>query len=232
MRRADLSVSRSTGFRWWFLILQLSMRCEDFSVSRRTGFRWWFLGLQDSMCGEDLSAATEFSSMNFDSARFYVRWRFRRQPWNSVLVMISGSRATQFSSLISDYIESICAEDFSVTRGTGFRWWFLGLQRPSFRQWFLILQQSMLSEDFRVSRRIRFWWWFLGLQRRSFRQWFWFCSSLCAFKFSASTAELDSSDDFRVCSDSVFVNDFWLRCTLCALKISTSPVEPGSGDDF
>jgi hypothetical protein len=46
------------------------MRLADLSVSRSTSFA---VMISDSMCGEDLSAATEFSSMNFDSARFYVR---------------------------------------------------------------------------------------------------------------------------------------------------------------
>jgi hypothetical protein len=37
---------------------------------------------------------------------------------------------------------------------------------------------------------------------------FWFCSSLCVKKISPSAVELGSGDDFRFCSDSVFISDF------------------------
>jgi hypothetical protein len=39
------------------------------------------------------SAATQFSSMISDYARFYVQWWFQRHPWNCVPVMISDSAA-------------------------------------------------------------------------------------------------------------------------------------------
>ena len=44
-------------------------------------------------------------------------------------------------------------------------------------------------------------------------------------KITASAGELGSGDDFRVCSDLVFVNDFCFCSSLCELKISASAVE-------
>jgi hypothetical protein len=66
----------------------------------------------------------------------------------------------------------LCHEDFSFCHRTVFCWGFVGLQRISFRQSFLILQQSMWPEDFSLCRRTVFWWGVVGLLRISFRQWF------------------------------------------------------------
>jgi hypothetical protein len=46
------------------------------------------------------------------------------------------------------------------------------VQRQSFRQWILILQDSMCAEDFSVNRGTLFWWWFQGLEQLSFPHWF------------------------------------------------------------
>ena len=40
---------------------------------------------------------------DFDSAVVFVRSSFQRQPQNWIPVMISGSTATEFLSMISDY---------------------------------------------------------------------------------------------------------------------------------
>lgn len=51
-------------------------------------------------------------------------------------------------------------------------------------------------------------------------------------KISTSVVELDSSDDFCVGRDIVFINDFLFCISLCVLKSSSSAVEQGFGGDF
>jgi hypothetical protein len=106
-------------------------------------------------------------------------------------------------------------EDFSFCHRTVFWWGFVGLQRISFCQLFLILQWFMWPEDFSFCRRTVFWSGFVGRHRISFRQLFQILQSSMWLKISASAAESGSRDDFRVCSESVFVNDFWFCSSLC-----------------
>ena len=54
---------------------------------------------------------------------------------------------------------------------------------------------------------------------------------MCADDFSVNR-RTGSGVDFRVCSESVFVNDFRFCSSLCVKKISPSAVELGSGGDF
>ena len=76
--------------------------------------------------GDDFwSSRTLFSSMISDSDGGHGRWRFQRQPWNWVPLMISCLEGTQFSSMISDSNVGHGCWRFQRQCGSRFRWWFL-----------------------------------------------------------------------------------------------------------
>jgi len=221
------------------------MCAEDFSVSRRTSsgvdFRvcsdsvfvndFWFCR---SLCVKKISpSAVELGSgddFRFCGDSVFVSdfW-FCRSLW---LLKISASAGELGSGddfrVCSDLVfvnDSDSAAVYAPRRFhfqvlNWFRWWFLGLQQRSFRQWFwfcsslcgLKISTSAgelgFGDDFSVCSDV------------VFVNDFWLCSSLCALKISATPAELVSGDDLWVCSDSVFVNDFWSCISLYAVKIS------------
>jgi hypothetical protein len=147
-------------------------------------------------------------------------------------------------------------EDFSVSRRSGCRGWFLGHQGLIFCQRFLSQQESMCAEDVSVSPRTGLLGWFLGPKVLVFVNGFWASNRLCTLKISASAVEVGVEDDFWDTRDSmcaedvslsprtrllgwflgprylVFINGFWASSSLCTLKISASAVKLGFKDDF
>jgi hypothetical protein len=121
----------------------------------------------------------------------------------------------------------MCAEDFNVSRRTGFRCWFPGLQGLSFRQWFLICSSLCAVKISASAVEL-----VLVLISVCAATQFSSMISHSPLKISTPAVELGFSDDFWVCGDAVFVNDFWFCSSLCAEKISLSVVELVSGDDF
>jgi hypothetical protein len=101
----------------------------------------------------------------------------------------------------------MCAQDFSVSRRTRFRWCFLDFVKDFwFRSSLCSLKISASPVELGSGND------FCICNDAVFDNNFWFCSSLSALKISASTVELGSGDDFG------------FAATLISSKISDSAV--------
>ena len=114
----------------------------------------------------------------------------------------------------------MCTEDLSVSRRTGFRCWFPGLNGLSFRQWFLICSSLCAVKISASAVEL-----VLVLTSVCAATQFLSMISHSPLKISTPAVELGFSDDFLVCSDAIFVNYLWFCSSLCTLKIWAAPAE-------
>ena len=113
-------------------------------------------------------------------------------------------------------------EDFSVSRRTGFRGWFLGHHGLSFHQRLLSQQYSMCAEDVSVSRRTGLLGWFLGPRVLVFINGFWASISLCTLKISASGVQVGFEDFLGHQRFSFRQRFVFQQYSMCAEDVSVS----------